>query len=434
MNKLLLLVVCLVFSLGVSAQTDLIISEYVEGWSNNKAIEVYNPTSSPINLKNYRLTRYSNGADTPPAETSWYIVLPDVELKPYKTYVCVLDKRNPNGTGQEAPVWDALADRADVFLCPDYNISKALYHNGDDAIALEKLDGTLVDLFARWGAPRPAEAALPGSTTKVRAWTDTAPYFTGAGIGITADHTLVRKSNVLNGVKSNPASFNPLAEYDSLSANTFNYLGWHKSDVAPANATPVFEKNEYEFKVWKQADAGTTVGTVKATDAENDVLRYYINRGNFVYNASDVRKVPFGFDKSTGKITVADPSALLESTWDTIFMKVSVNDGFSETLDWINVNVILSATNVSSPLTTLPSGNLQILPNPTASRNITLKAQKAISQVAVFNASGQVFYEETFAIGKYMQTAILERCKPGIYLVKVTYSDQQSETQRLILK
>ena len=42
--------------------SDLFISEYVEGTGQNKAIEIYNPTSSPINLSHYQLERYSNGS------------------------------------------------------------------------------------------------------------------------------------------------------------------------------------------------------------------------------------------------------------------------------------------------------------------------------------------------------------------------------------
>ena len=48
---------------GISQDcSELFISEYVEGSGNNKAIEVYNPTGSSINLANYRLIRFSNGA------------------------------------------------------------------------------------------------------------------------------------------------------------------------------------------------------------------------------------------------------------------------------------------------------------------------------------------------------------------------------------
>ena len=76
MKKLLLSFTATVFALSMFAQTDLIISEYVEGWSNNKALEIFNPTDAAINLNGYRITRYSNGADAPPADNQWTIALP----------------------------------------------------------------------------------------------------------------------------------------------------------------------------------------------------------------------------------------------------------------------------------------------------------------------------------------------------------------------
>ncbi len=42
--------------------TDLIISEYIEGTSNNKAIELYNGTSAAINLSGYQLKFYANSS------------------------------------------------------------------------------------------------------------------------------------------------------------------------------------------------------------------------------------------------------------------------------------------------------------------------------------------------------------------------------------
>ena len=54
------------FSSQLEAQcTDLFFSEYLEGSSNNKAIEIYNPTSSRIGLDNYEVRLYNNGASTP---------------------------------------------------------------------------------------------------------------------------------------------------------------------------------------------------------------------------------------------------------------------------------------------------------------------------------------------------------------------------------
>ena len=62
--KQFLLSVNVLFAMSVNAQdcSDLFFSEYVEGAGQNKAIEVYNPTDASIDLSNYTIGRYSNGA------------------------------------------------------------------------------------------------------------------------------------------------------------------------------------------------------------------------------------------------------------------------------------------------------------------------------------------------------------------------------------
>src|ERR671916_415889 len=52
---------------AIAAPTDLFISEYVEGSSNNKAIELFNGTGSPVDLTagGYQLQLYFNGSTTP---------------------------------------------------------------------------------------------------------------------------------------------------------------------------------------------------------------------------------------------------------------------------------------------------------------------------------------------------------------------------------
>ncbi|MBK6408695.1 MAG: lamin tail domain-containing protein [Flavobacteriales bacterium] len=55
-----------------SAQaTDLIISQYLEGSSgNNKYLELYNGTASAINLTNYQLRLFTNGAGPVPSSSA----------------------------------------------------------------------------------------------------------------------------------------------------------------------------------------------------------------------------------------------------------------------------------------------------------------------------------------------------------------------------
>ena len=43
---------------------DIFFSEYVEGTSNNKALEIYNPTAAAIDLSTYSIKLFSNGAST----------------------------------------------------------------------------------------------------------------------------------------------------------------------------------------------------------------------------------------------------------------------------------------------------------------------------------------------------------------------------------
>jgi PKD repeat protein len=50
-----------------AACSELFFSEYLEGASNDKALEIYNPTSAAINLSGYTIEMYANGASTPTA-------------------------------------------------------------------------------------------------------------------------------------------------------------------------------------------------------------------------------------------------------------------------------------------------------------------------------------------------------------------------------
>lgn len=211
---------------GINAQdcSDIFISEYVEGSNNNKALELYNPTSKTIDLSKYYLSRYSNGGLTPSTTNlGGYI-------EPNSTYVIVIDRRDPNGVTVNVPVWNGywnpeeqlntdteyditedLQSLADTFMNPDYNVANSMSFNGNDAITLEK--GTdIIDVFGKIGED-------PG-----QAWSDE------NGTWWTKDQTLIRKQTVKSGFYYNPLepfTFDPTLEWDSLPNNTFSELGQH---------------------------------------------------------------------------------------------------------------------------------------------------------------------------------------------------------------
>lgn len=251
-----LLILSVVLSSSTFAQdcTKLFISEYVEGWSNNKALEIYNPTNAPINLADYVVARYSNGSNSATEANSVQL---SGTIPAKNVFVAVLDQRIVGGTGQNAPVWDSLQAKADGFFAPDYNVSTSFYWNGDDCIVL--LKGTLtgnpaqvvatipgmqvIDIFGKIGE-QPTNIN-GGTSSPTGGWSTLAPHSGGASGGaiVTVDHSMIRKASVKKGV-INPAItvFNPLAEYDSIPAVIVR-LDSNGDTIFGATGNPILDGN-----------------------------------------------------------------------------------------------------------------------------------------------------------------------------------------------
>ena len=266
--------------------SDLFISEYVEGWSNNKAIEIYNPTDDPIDLSQYMIIRYSNGATS---ATSGNAVQLEGILGAKDVHVGVLEKLDSLGVDQEAPIWDSLQVRADQFYCPDYNTSNAFYWNGNDALALAKgsvdniSDSELVDVFGKIGED-------PGD-----AWSTDFPY-TGAGVPVTEDHSMIRKSTILKGETSPVISFfDPLLEYDSIPAvvdiGGLTYGNWFSlgEHVCDCNIVSINEVTSNEVIIYPNP---TTNGSFVVKGIDNaDKIEVFNVLGKLKYSATINRDI-----------------------------------------------------------------------------------------------------------------------------------------------
>lgn len=292
MKKILLSLSFIAVSLAGNAQncSDLIISEYVEGTFNNKAIEIYNTSSSSISLANYRLLRHDNG-NTSFTPIEGEMQLPtNITLAPYKTYVIALNLTDPSGSGQTAPIDPALQAAADTLMCPGCATgtgnSRVMCFNGDDALALQKKVAgvwTDVDIFACRGE-QPTNSS--GTASPTAGWTSLAPYasmpagYTTAQSGPyfkqywTLDKTLKRKASVKTGVATNPAfnSFNPSVQWDSLPENTFTGLGAHACDC---QVVGVKELNKsFAVNVYPNPAKNTIV--LQSANAINKIVIYSV--------------------------------------------------------------------------------------------------------------------------------------------------------------
>jgi hypothetical protein len=300
--KQALLVFSLMLLFGAQAQNtcnELFISEYVEGWSNNKALEIYNPTNNPIDLSGYFVSRYSNGATTATVANS--IQLSGV-VPAKGVYVGVIQKLDPLGTGQEAPIWDSLEARADGFYCPDYNVSNAWYWNGNDALLLAK--GTLpttstsvinatnvsgfaiVDVFGKIGENPANETGT--SSGNDGAWSSQFPYSTGLGVLLTKDHSLIRKATILKGQTANPSFFDPLLEWDSIPPVIVR-LDANGDTLYGTSGNPILDGNWASLGT-HQCDCNS-IGLNAAPKVNPSVYPNPSNGLVFVKTQNDVRKI-----------------------------------------------------------------------------------------------------------------------------------------------
>jgi predicted extracellular nuclease len=256
MKKFLLAIVALSAASFAHAQcTDLFISEYVEGSSHSKALEIYNPTSSTIALSNYRLIRFSNGSSLPVDSFDLTGSLPA-----HSVWVVTNGQATPDQN--QAYCDSALMAMADQLAPAPYVAGTAvLFMNGDDAIALVKINPHVyLDIFGKIGED-------PGT-----AWTDQFPYTSAAGTWWTVDHTLIRKASVQGGVTANPTAFNVTTEWDSLPENTWTNLGMHT--CVCGNTGILDGTTNASFSVYPNPSNGTF--TIMASSAINTIEIYNV--------------------------------------------------------------------------------------------------------------------------------------------------------------
>lgn len=180
------------WSLYGYGQADLFISEYVEGSSNNKCIEIFNPTSEAVDLAIYDLEIYNNGDFSSGKISNLKERTGISSLNPKRTIVL-------------------CSSLADIGL---KSISNGFFnvdsYNGNDAITLSK-NGQVIDIIGQIGCD-------PGSS----GW--------NVNGNSTVDNTLIRIPCVVSGNTADDCSFNSLGtEWTSIGFDNFSNIGEHNS-------------------------------------------------------------------------------------------------------------------------------------------------------------------------------------------------------------
>ncbi len=178
-----------------AASSELFFSEYIEGSSNNKALEIYNGTGATIDLaaEAYSVQMYFNGG------------------------VTVGTTVNLTGSVANGDVYVLAQSAASAaILAQADQTNGASWYNGDDAVVLRH-GTTILDVVGQIGFD-------PGTE-----W--------GTGLTSTADNTLRRKVAIAAGDTNGADAFDPSVEWDGYATDTFNGLGAHT--VTQGDAAPV---------------------------------------------------------------------------------------------------------------------------------------------------------------------------------------------------
>ncbi|MFZ2024984.1 MAG: SdrD B-like domain-containing protein [Microgenomates group bacterium] len=193
----------------VETCNNLFFSEYIEGNSMNKAVEIYNPTANAISLTGYSVHKYTNGSSTSTQMNLSGTVGPGD--------VFVLANTSANAT---------IAAQAD-------QLSSILDFNGNDALAL-KYETTIIDSIGQIGYQPPSGE-----------W--------GSGLTSTEDNTLTKKCGLSCGDANAYDTFDPSVQWNGYATNTFSFLGSH---------TPTCNCGDgFVNQLTEQCDAGSANGT-----------------------------------------------------------------------------------------------------------------------------------------------------------------------------
>tara|TARA_B110000090_G_scaffold42573_1_gene47553 strand:- start:2766 stop:4619 length:1854 start_codon:yes stop_codon:yes gene_type:complete len=225
---------------GASSTNEIFISEYVEGSSNNKALEIANFTGNLINLSGYTIARDVNGNGT---------------------YGAALQLTGMLATGNVHVISRGNASAETVALADQISSGDAMSFNGDDPVGLFK-NGVLIDIFGNFGGTNNfANATYRRKQTVINPTT----VFDLAGEWVTST------TNDITDLGSHSA---PLGSND-LQENSFSFF------PNPARLNKLFFKSNRQLSIEVYSLTGklilnTTIDSSKSLDISS------LNTGLFI--------------------------------------------------------------------------------------------------------------------------------------------------------
>ncbi|MEP0264370.1 endonuclease [Dokdonia sp.] len=291
---------------GDTTASELFFSEYVEGSSFNKAVEIANFTGASVGLSSYSIRRQTNGSGS---WSSGYAL--SGSLNTNDVFVVAHSSANATITG--------VADAA--------TSNSAISFNGNDPVGLFK-NGVLIDVIGT---------------------------FNGGSANFAKDVTLRRKATVLS-----PNTTYTTAEWDSFSSNTVDGLGAHT--IEGSGSTPDTEAPTAPTNLTASSITETTVNLSWNAAIDNvGVVAYDVYNGNAVIATTTVTNYAvtgltqatsysFSIRAKDDASNVSNASASVSVTTDAVVLNYCNSSGNNvnfEYIDFVGISGISNTTNAN---------------------------------------------------------------------------------------
>lgn len=355
--------------------SDLFISEYEEGSSFNKVIEIYNPTTAAVSMDGYQLLLYSNGSDTAGFKFKLHGTLGS-----HQVYVIAHPQADPT-------LVIPLADTTSL-VCN---------WNGNDAVALVNNNlGDTLDIVGVIGEN-------PGTEWEV------------SNGGTTKDHSLIRTPETQEGTTDWAVCSQ---QWLSLAQNDFSNIGIHTVNMCPAVSPSVSISVD-------STSVPESIGTVN--------IKISILNPNTAATSIDVKATGGTAMQGDDYLFMNQTVTFPANSGSPVILPVTiVNDGISEPDESIELSLQNPTNGASIGVVTITvkiidddglgipginNSGITVFPNP-VHNELHIQSASLIEEVVLENVMGQILLHQQRINSSNLQFD-LGNVPGGIYMIKV---------------